>query len=140
MKKRIFSVFCLFAAVCSLLISCGQPKTYKDLWDSALYVNNTTFGDGEKNLMVEVIAEEKSVIFTLKTDAETVGEALLEHELISGEQGTYGLYVKQVNGMTADYDIDQSYWSFTKNGEPLMTGVDGEKFSSGDRYELVYMK
>ncbi len=139
-KKRFFSVLCLLVAVCSLLISCGQPNTAVPLWDSALYVDNTTFGDGEKTLMVEVVAEEKSVIFTLNTDAETVGEALLEHELIAGEQGAYGLYVKQVNGMTADYDIDQSYWSFTKNGEPLMTGVDGEKFVSGDRYELVYMK
>lgn len=139
MKKRLFFVLCLLAAGCIMLISCSPAKV-EPLWDSAVYVDNATFGDGEKTLMVEVIAEEKSVVFTIYTDAETVGEALLKHELIAGEQGAYGLYVKQVNGMTADYDINKSYWSFTKNGEPLMTGVDGEKFASGDRYELVYMK
>lgn len=139
MKQRLLFVLCLLAASCIMLISCSQAKV-EPLWNSAVYVDNATFGDGEKTLMVEVIAEEKSVVFTIYTDAETVGEALLKHELIAGEQGAYGLYVKQVNGMTADYDINKSYWSFTKNGEPLMTGVDGEKFASGDRYELVYMK
>ena len=140
MKKRFAFILCFLVAVCMLLISCGHAKTAVPLWDSALYLDDVSFGSGEKTLLVEVIAEEKNIIFTLYTDAETVGEALFEHKLIAGEKGAYGMYVKQVNGMIADYDIDKSYWSFTKNGEPLMTGVDGEKFASGEHYELVYMK
>ena len=71
---------------------------------------------------------------------ETVGEALEEHGLVSGEEGPYGLYIKKVNGITADYDIDQSYWSFNKNGEYMMTGADKTEIENGAHYELVYTK
>ena len=53
----------------------------------------------------------------IKTKKWTVGEALLDKEIISGEEGPYGLYVKTVNGITADYDVDQTYWAFYINGE-----------------------
>ena len=85
-------------------------------------------------------AEEQSVTFTIKTDKEILGDALLEHDLIAGEEGDYGLYVKVVNGMTADYDVDQSYWAFYKDGEYMMTGVDGTEIADGEHYELVYTK
>ena len=44
------------------------------------------------------------------------------------------------NGIEADYDKDSSYWAFTKDGESLMTGVDGEKIEADARYELTYTK
>ena len=64
----------------------------------------------------------------------------MENELVSGEQGAYGLYVKFINGIEADYDKDKSFWAFTKDGEQLLTGVDGEEISDGAHYELVYTK
>jgi len=87
-----------------------------------------------------VIVGEQSVTFTIKTDAETLGDALLAHNLIAGDQGDFGLYVKAVNGITADYDVDQSYWGFSKNGEYMMTGVDGTAIADGEVYELTYTK
>jgi hypothetical protein len=90
--------------------------------------------------MVEVKVEEQSVTFTIKTDKTTLGEALMEHGLIAGDVGQFGLYVKVVNGITADYDIDQSYWAFTKNGEMMLTGVDMTNIADGEHYELVYTK
>ena len=69
-----------------------------------------------------------------------LGDALIEHNLISGENGPYGLYVKVVNGITADYDINQSYWSLSKDGEYLQTGVDVTEISDGEHYELTYTK
>ena len=77
---------------------------------------------------------------TYLTDAETLGDALLAHSLIAGDQGDFGLYVKVVNGITADYDVDQSWWGFYKNGELLLTGVDMTAFEDGDHYELKYEK
>ena len=73
----------------------------------------------------------------ISTDKQTVGEALLEQGLISGDVGDYGLYVKTVDGMTADYDADGLYWAFYKSGEYLMTGVDTTEIADGEQYELV---
>ena len=110
------------------------------LWANATYTEDTSFGEGAKTLKIKVEADGKSVVFTIKSDKETVGEALLEHSLIAGDQGDYGLYVKVVNGIKADYDTDKAYWSFNKNGEYMMSGVDTTNFADGEQYELVYTK
>ncbi len=110
------------------------------LWTTATYVKDTSFGEGAKTLKIKVEADDRSVIFTIKTDKETVGAALLEHSLIAGDESEYGLYIKVVNGIKADYDTDKAYWSFNKNGEYMMTGVDSTEFTDGEQYELVYTK
>ncbi len=134
--KRIINFGLLFVLLFVTCTGCSKNAETQDLWESAVYTENTEFGTGEKTLSVTVSAEEKSVTFTVHSDKKTVGEALQEHNLIDGEKGPYGLYVKSVNGIIADYDVDQSYWAFTKAGESLQTGVDGEEFSDGDSYEL----
>ena len=99
--------------------------------------NDTEIGEGAKTVQVEVKAGEKTVTFTIHTDKETLGDALLEHNLIAGEKGAYGLYVKLVNGIEADYDKDGTYWAFYKNGEMMMVGVDGAVIADGEHYELI---
>ncbi len=118
----------------------GEEPLFSKLWDEAIYREDKEFGDGENRVTVIVEAEGNSVIFTLYTDKETLADALLEHKLVEGEEGPYGLYVKKVNGMTADYDVDQSYWAFSKGGETMMTGVSDTKIINGDRFEIVYTK
>lgn len=110
------------------------------IWASATYRSDKTFGTGAKTLVVTVSAEEKSVVFTIKTDKDTVGAALLEHSLIAGEEGQYGLYVKTVNGMLADWSVDQTYWGFYKGGSYMSTGVDSTSFADNDAFELVRTK
>ena len=110
------------------------------LWENAEYLSDTTLGEGEKSFNVEVEAEGKKVVFNVKTDKSTVGEALLENNLIAGDEGQYGLYVKVVNGITADYDENQSYWAFYIDGEYATTGVDGTEIIEGAVYQLVYSK
>ena len=110
------------------------------LWDDAVYTEDKEFGEGEKVLTVEVTAEEKTVVFTLKTDESTVGAALLANDLIAGEQGDYGLYVKSVNGIVADYSVDQSYWAFYIGDDYASTGVDSTDIIQGTTYKLVYTK
>lgn len=78
--------------------------------------------------------------FEIHTDKTTVGEALLEVEIIEGEDGPYGLYVKTVNGITADYDVDQTYWAFYINGEMAMTGVDATNVEAGATYSFKVEK
>lgn len=110
------------------------------IWADATYTEDKSFGEGAKTIKVEVIAEDKSVTFTIKTDAETLGEALLAHSLVEGEAGQYGLYIKKVNGMLADYDVDQTYWGLTKDGEYVMSGADTTAISDGEHYELTKTK
>ena len=78
--------------------------------------------------------------FNLSTDKATVGDALLAESLIEGEPGAYGLYVKKVNGIVADYDIDQTYWAFYINGEYAFTGVDATPVEEGATYSFKVEK
>ena len=110
------------------------------VWQDATYTTDTLLGTGAVTVYVEVIAEDSSVTFILKTDKPTLGEALAEHDLISGEQGDYGLYIKKVNNITADYDEDGYYWSISQNGEMLMTGADSTNVTDGAHYELTRTK
>lgn len=138
MKKTTKILTLLLLAVWSVCLVACNAVPASDLWEDAVYAKDAEFGNGAKTVLVEVIAEDHSVTFTLHTDAETLGDALLAHSLIAGEEGEYGLYIKVVNGMTADYDVNQRYWSFTKNGEMMMTGVDGTAIADGEHYELTY--
>ena len=105
-------------------------------WENATYRKDVEFGKGANTVQVEVKAEGESITVTLHTDKETLGDALMEYDLLKGEEGAYGLYVKFVNGIEADYDKDQTYWAFYKNGEYMMTGVDTTVISDGEHYEL----
>lgn len=142
MKKTIKStisallvIICLFS-----FTACGNSAEKAGLWENAIYSNDTYLGEGAKTVAVEVQAEEKTVIFTIKTDKQTVGDALSEHNLIDGDQGEYGLYIKAVNGITADFNVDKSYWAFYVNGEYATSGVDATKIEKGAKYQLVYTK
>ena len=80
--------------------------------------------------------EGKETAFEIHTDKKMVGEALMEHDLIAGEAGDYGLYVKTVNGLTVDYDKDGKYWAFYINGEYGMSGVDTTEIEAGATYSF----
>ena len=140
MKTCVRSLTLLLAAL--LLFSFAScKKTPPDaLWESTTYLEDTTLGEGKTTVKVEIKAGEHSITLTIRTDRTILGDALTDLRLIEGEESTYGLYVKKVNGITADYDVDQSYWGFYKNGEYLMTGVDSTTIADGEHYELVYEK
>lgn len=142
MRKQLATILCLLLCLSALLsfTACGGKDAPKGLWAAATYTEDTSFGNGATTVTVQVKAEDKTVSFTLKTDKKTLGDALLEHGLIEGEAGAYGMYIKKVNGITADYDVDQSYWAFYKGGEMMMVGVDGAEIKDGEGYELVYTK
>ena len=153
--RKVLGILLALVLVFSLVACNETPATSSDfassdvtssenvvvsLWDNALYTEDTTVGEGEKTVYVEVKAEEKSITFTINTNATILGDALIENNLIAGEEGAYGLYIKTVNGILADYDIDSTYWGFFKDGEYMMSGVDTTEFSGGEHYELVRTK
>lgn len=140
--KKIFrpAVFLLLAAAVFLSFAgCGKNGKH-DLWENAMFQQDQVIGTGETKIIIEVRTEDRSVELTVHTVKELLGDALLEHKLIEGEDGDYGLYVKAVNGIPADYEKDRRYWALYKGGEYLMTGVDSTGISDGDHYEFVYSK
>ncbi len=80
----------------------------------------------------------ESTDFALTSEEETVGAALLAEGLIEGEDSQYGLYVKTVNGLTADYDKDGHYWAFYIGEEYASTGVDQTPLEDGGSYAFKY--
>ena len=101
----------------------------------------TVLGEGQTVFTFNVTdADGNETNFEIHTDKETVGDALLELDLIAGEDSEYGLYVKTVNGITADYDKDQTYWAFYVNGEYSQTGVDSTNVTAGDTYSFKVEK
>ncbi len=139
MKKTILASISLTLVLLLCLCSCSTVDA-EGLWEDATYRRDMEFGEGETTVQVEVRVDESSVTFTISTDKDTLGDALTEHGLLEGEQGPYGLYVKKVNGITADADVGGAYWALYKNGEFSMTGVDTTPIADGEHYELVYSK
>ena len=166
-KKMISWLFCmmLIVAMAFTTIGCGtkneggteQPKTEdvqgsedeadaqtsEDEADAQTSEDSgsTVLGEGQKvfNFIVADI-DGNETSFEIHTDKETVGEALLELELIEGDPGDYGLYVKKVNGITADYDVDQTYWAFYVDGEYATAGVDSTAIEDGKTYSFKVEK
>lgn len=94
--------------------------------------------EGDKTITVEVIHGDGSTKeFTIHTDSETLGAALMEEELLVGEEGPYGLFVTAVDGETVD-SAKEEWWNFSKNGEALMTGVDSTMIADGEQYEITF--
>jgi hypothetical protein len=156
MKKAVswLSVVALLLTCLLCATACGKKaqgviedvtKDYEapedlGMWKDAKYLTDTELGDGSKTLVVEVKADDRQITFTIHTDKTTVGAAMQEHGLLEGEDSEYGLFIKKVNGIVADYDVDQTYWGFYVNGEYAMTGVDSTNIEEGVTYCLARVK
>ena len=98
-------------------------------------------GEGAKSFSFSVVDKDgNKTAFLINTDKTTVGDALLELDLIAGDESEYGLYVKTVNGVTLDYDKDQMYWAFFVNGEYATSGVDTTDIDENAEYKFEATK
>ncbi len=142
-KKALSFILCivLIAAIALFTTACNGNKTNDTTTTTNGAVSTTenpkatVLGKGETKFNFTVTdLEGNETVFEINTDKKTVGEALLDLELIAGEDGQYGLYVKTVNGITLDYDKDGAYWGFYVNGEYGTTGVDTTDIVPGTSY------
>ena len=143
LKSRLSLILCivLIAAIALFTTACNDNKTddTTPTTESAVSTTEapkaTVLGKGETKFNFTVTdLEGNETAFEINTDKKTVGEALLELELIAGDESEYGLYVKTVNGITLDYDKDGAYWAFYVNGEYGATGVDATDIVAGTTY------
>lgn len=116
----------------------SESSSGASLWDSAKYTEDTELGEGAATVKIEVTAEEKTVTLTIKTDETNLEKILTANALVEGDESEYGLYIKKVNGIRADYNLDGAYWSLMKDGTPTSTGASGITAADGETYALVY--
>ena len=76
--------------------------------------------------------------FDYETAGGYLGPVLVEKGLII-ESESKGLY-NTVDGVTADWNVDQSYWSFYIGDEMAMYGMNDAVIHDGDVFKLVYTK
>lgn len=98
-----------------------------------------SLGEGEKQFTFTVTFEDATMnVYEISTDATTVGDALVELDLIDGDDSEYGMYVTTVAGVTLNWDTDAAYWAFYIDGEMAMSGVDTTDIVEGSIYTLAY--
>lgn len=142
-RQKLSFILCmvLIAAMALFTTGCNDNASQKVVQTESASMEAQTIGEGEMSFAFTVIDQDGvETAFEVYTNKEMVGEALLECGLIEGEAGPYGLYVKKVNGITADYDVDQTYWAFYVNGEYAVTGVDTTKITEGETYSFKVEK
>ncbi len=136
-RKRLAMLLSMLLVVAMIfgVTGCNKKEEAAVSSTETVYEDGAVIGEGSKVFNFTVVnMEGEEVTLEVHTDKETVGEALLEHDVIAGEDGDYGLYVKTVNGETVDYDKDGKYWAFYINDEYGMTGVDATTITEGDSY------
>ena len=140
-KKLLVTLSIVLIAVMALVIAgctnnqTNEPTTTEPAQITAGQSSVINKGEGEKAFAFSVTdLDGNETHFMIKTDKETVGEALVELELIAGDESEYGLYVKTVNGITLDYDKDGKYWAFYENGAYASVGVDSTTITEGGVY------
>lgn len=141
-KKHISLFLCmmLIVAMAFTAVGCGI-KDGDDAPQGTQEVDTVTFGEGQTTFQFTVTDKDGTEsAFEIHTDAELVGEALSELGLIEGEESSYGLYVTKVNGITADYATDGTYWAFYIDGAYAMSGVDTTPVTEGAVYSFKVEK
>ena len=130
-KNNKSTILALVALVCAAAVFVG-----------VYFATRGETSQGAKELTIQIVhGDGETKEFTIRTDAEYLGEALMEHEKLGviGEDGPYGLYIREVDGEPCS-DANQTFWSVSLNGESLMVGADSQPIADGEHYELVLTK
>ena len=141
-KKLIVSIISavLVLVLCTLCIWGSKTKNASPSTEINT-IEVTELGEGSREFLFYVVDGAGNTSgYQIDTEEKTVGAALLQLNLISGEEGAYGLYVKEVNGIRADYDTDGCYWAFYIDGEYATSGVDTTEIVDGATYTFKVEK
>ena len=115
--------FVLITAMALMLCGCGKENKNGENAETEK-VSNGIVGEGETQFYLTIKANGTEKRLTVKTNETTVGNALIALGLIDGDRGDYGLYVKEVDGIYADFEEDGTYWAFYVDGEYATKGAE----------------
>ena len=146
--KRIFSVTLILVLVLTsalYLTACSkhgekEPTSsnyIEGMLNDVSEMEYAELGKGKTKFKLEIVdtfGYKSNDIYFINTDKKYLSDALLEFELIKGEEGQNGLYVDTVVGVTLDNK--KEFWAFYVNGEKAQTGVDKIEVKSTDTYAI----
>ena len=93
--------------------------------------------DGAKEIAVTItFADGTDKDYSISTDAEFLGQALLEEELVSEEEYSKGFYTV-IAGERADYTLDGRWWGLYIDGEMSNLGINEQPIADGDTFEIT---
>ena len=143
-RKSLVCLLLVLLLAAAALTGCAQNHTTTQAPETTAAPAKTDrqeLGEGSKLFYFDVtFSNGETSSYAIHTDADTVGAALVDLNLIAGDESEYGLYVKTVGEETLDYDANGMYWGFYENGEFAMTGVDSTAITDGATYSFVATK
>lgn len=121
----------LIAVSAMFLFSC--KKTDDTKFDAV-------YGTGAKSFTMEITDDNGDLkTYKVNTDETTIGDALIKVELIPADSKENGFF-STLNGITADFNTDQSYWGFYISGTYASEGVFTTNIVNGTVYSFKYEK
>lgn len=94
---------------------------------------------GDKNITVTVVFRDKTEKeYKINTDAEFLGDALLEEKIVTEDEykNGNGMYTV-IAGERADYTLDKSWWCLNIDGKMSNLGINEQPISDGDSFEIA---
>ena len=125
-RKTLIAVIILAALVAAVVLVWifFGPDRSTDRFDKTISVT-VIHGDGSEK------------IFSIGTNGEYLRGALDQENLVQGEDGEFGLFIRTVDGETADAGAEQWWCVNDENGEMIMAGVDTIAIHDGDEFQIV---
>ena len=143
MNRALLFILCMVLLAAAALFATGCSNNAEEEYEPVTITakNGDVLGKGANQFTFTVVdGEGNETTVTVNTDKTVVGEALQELDLIAGDEGDYGLYVKEVMGIRAVYEENSTYWAFYINGEYGMSGVDKTNIEAGASYAFKVEK
>lgn len=133
--KKMLSLFlCIVVVAAMTLLATGCSGKTEEI-PAFESTETKVLGEGENKFTFTCVdTKGNEAKFEISTNKKTVGEALLEHGIIAGDESSYGLYVKTVNGVTLDYDKHKMYWAFYVDGNYATAGISETEIKEGSTY------
>lgn len=128
MQKNKKLLISLIAAVALVALLIGAFFLWKGL--------SAKPNEGSKAITFEVVLKDgTSKEYEIETEADYLAKALEEEGLIKYDAS--GLYAT-IDGVTADWNVDQGWWCISKDGTALTTGMNEQVIADGEHYEATY--
>ena len=105
-------------------------------------VNNKLEADpNTKKITVVVVKSDGTEIkHNITTNATNLEDVFAAQDFVKGENGAYGLYITEVEGEFAKYEVNNCYWAMYRGDVALETGAKDTLIQDGEIYKLVFTK
>lgn len=107
---------------------------------AAIIITNVFSADiqkGNKTITVTVVYEGEAKDHKINTNAEFLGQAMFEANLIEEDEYKSGYYTI-IDGKKADWDKNEAWWCVFVDGQMADCGMNDLPIKDGDSFEIKY--